>query len=230
MDPSPSLLSDVWLSEMLQIPVFSVLRVGNGLFPEGGSRFLYIKVEASNNIAIKWCREQGFCLVSTMVTLEKYIDKNSKMAANCRIACPEDEDAVGRLASTAFTSDRFHRDNRIATAKADKIKEQWAKNYFNGSRGDNMIISTDEKGQLNGFLQIIKEKDSPYVIDLIAISEDDRGKGYAKTLISSLESVAGKRSVVRVSTQRDNKRSLALYNRIGFQELRTSHVFHRWDE
>ena len=97
-----------------------------------------------------------------LITLEKYIDKTSKMSSNCRAACPEDECAVAGLASKAFTSDRFHRDDRIAKGTADAIKEQWARNYFNGTRGDDMIISTDKAGQLNGFLQIIKDKDSAF--------------------------------------------------------------------
>ncbi len=214
---------------MLGTLVFSVKPGRASIEPTKGSRFLYTKVDGTDDQAYAWCQREGFELVSTTVTLEKFAGQHGTSTVSCRKAQKDDADAIAAIARHAFVHDRFHRDPHISKECADRIKETWVRNYFVGARGDDMIVAISDAGTVGGFLQVVVGADGEHIIDLIAVGPKAQGKGYAKAMVAALESDAGENSLVRVSTQNDNELSLALYRSVGFRDCATSHVFHRWD-
>lgn len=69
----------------------------------------------------------------------------------CRPLRKDDEDAVARIARSAFRADRFHLDPRIDTAVADAIYERWARDWFaDGDAGEGMVL--EEDGTVCGFV------------------------------------------------------------------------------
>lgn len=233
MPDSPSLSSDIWLSDMLGIPAFSVFG-GPGELPSVPAPcFLYAKVgdTEAEEARAQWLSDIGFCQVSTTVTYEKSIaaGKAGPDAAICRAALPDDEKAVAAIARSAFSTDRFHRDPFIGDDVADRIKEAWARNFFRRRRGDGMIVAIGDDGAVAGFLQILRPDMHTHVIDLIAVNKMYRGRGIARAMINALESHGRVGDRILVGTQDDNAPSKSLYMSSGFALGRTQHIFHRSD-
>ena len=94
-------------------------------------------------------------------------------------------------------------------------------------RGDKMYVIEDD--QPRGFMTIVF-KDNRYVIDLIAISSEYRGKGLAKKLIEKGLNKYTKTSIVEVKmhvgTQEKNTRAINLYSGLGFELEGTDMIYH----
>ena len=131
--------------------------------------------------------------------------------------------AIQEIAKGSFLFSRFHIDPKINNNIANKIKENWAKNYFCGARGDEMIVALI-KNKPVGFLQlIIKEKE--LLIDLIGVSQLAQGNGIASSMIKFANNNFN-RSYIEVGTQVRNLPSINLYKKLGFKLTSSNYVFH----
>jgi ribosomal protein S18 acetylase RimI-like enzyme len=170
----------------------------------------------------------GFRVIDTNVQLQRPAMDRRPGAAVCRFARPEDEPSVRDIARTAFSQTRFHCDPRIPSAAANRVKEEWAANFFSGKRGDWMIVAEDA-GRVAGFLQALKTSSPPgaVVIDLIAVAAGSRGRGLARAMIEYAAVACLDRPVpLIVGTQLANVTSLALYVSLGFRIAKAAHVLH----
>ena len=228
--PSPSLSNDAWLGTMLGVPVYSVSGGPGKLPPSVGPRFLFAKVNVADAARSRWLENEGFDLISETVTLKKIVDGKATPHPSCRRARSSDENAVAAIARGSFALDRFHRDPSISAATSDRIKESWARNFFKGERGDEMIVAEDANGKVMGFLQIMCLEAATNIIDLIAIDPAARGKGLGLGLILTMEAAISAGKSIQVSTQIDNLVSLAMYKKTGFSVCATSRVYHRHDD
>lgn len=197
--------------------------------------FVYAKVSTESREVSRWLQEQGFFLIDTAITLEKSIsvdrssDDCNDVSFCVRLAQPGDADEVAALAARAFSSDRFHADPLIPNETADRIKAQWARNFFRGERGDAMIIAETD-GAISGFNQILLPRDGSLVIDLIAVAPEHRGRGIAAAMTRSAETAFDNIERILVETQIANKPSLTLYQSVGFRLSNSKYVFHRHGE
>lgn len=114
-------------------------------------------------------------------------------------------------------------------ATADAIKRAWAGNFFEGRRGDGMLVAEHE-GRLAGFLQLLWGNDACLVIDLIGVDPAFQGRGIGRGMIlHAARHGTGCGPVPRsmqVGTQAANTPSVRLYESLGFRLASAQHVLH----
>jgi len=223
---------DQWLSSILGKSVFQIdsrfiSQLVYSRLPQGPA-LVMVKVPVSNIDDCKHLQDLNFFLVDTNVQLQKLRDKSSFLTnkLNIRFSNPSDQEGVLKIAANSFTYDRFHSDPDIKQEAAEKIKVEWAKNYFKNARGNWMVVAED-KGNISGFLQLLHGVDGALIIDLIAVDQNYRHTGVAQRMISfAIQNCETKTKVVRVGTQIANLPSIALYLKMGFCVTSAQYVFH----
>jgi ribosomal protein S18 acetylase RimI-like enzyme len=141
-----------------------------------------------------------------------------------RDAAAADRDSVERVASVNLVTSRYHLDPQINPAAASRFKAAWAGNFFDGTRGQRLLVA-ERYGAVGGFLQVL-EADEVGTIDLIALDSDLRGSGAFDGLIRTWLEQSPAIGRVVVGTQVSNVRSLRSYERVGFRVRATTFVLH----
>lgn len=136
----------------------------------------------------------------------------------------EDRSAVERVASENLVLSRFHLDGRIGIEQGRRIKRAWAGNYFEGRRGDRLLV-VDNNGSVGGFLLVLQHG-SLGVIDLVALEPALRGRGVLGALIHAWLTKTPAIDRVMVGTQIANVGSLRAYGKLGFRVCGSTHVLH----
>ena len=188
--------------------------------------FLYAKVPTGQIWAAKFLESLRFNLIDTEIVLEKPVNSKPELIgySTVRFAQPQDREQVGELARRNLKTSRFHLDFSIPSALADRIKQEWALNYFKGRRGDQMVVAFVDN-QIAGFLQLLL-KERTIVVDLIATDEPHRQKGIATDMIAFVESNVNGCTKICVGTQISNLPSISLYEKLGFRICSSEYVFH----
>lgn len=237
-----NIVLDDWLTKILKKDVYQLVvdeellgKVGDkasGKYKslqelQSRSVFIYAKVSTEALPAVKFLEQQGFHLIDTNATFEKPIAKIPDYTGNSivRFTLPEDQQQVVELARDSFTYSRFHLDNAIPHEVSNKLRAEWAKNYYAGLRGDAMVVALTD-GAIAGFLLLIYSKDGPLIIDLIAVAETQRRKGIAKDMITWAEYQCKGFDNIRVGTQLANLPSIKLYEGMGFKLTEAQYTFH----
>jgi len=189
--------------------------------------FIYAKVPPDFAAGLLFLRQRGFDLVDTNVTFEKPVLGLHPSATGCvpRFAVPQDREAVMDLARRSFHCSRFHLDPAIPRRVSDRIKADWAGNYFDGKRGDRMVVA-EVDARVVGFTQLLHARDETLIIDLIAVDERQRRRGVAREMIAFAETQSHAMHRVRVGTQLANTPSIRLYENLGFRFIEAAYVFH----
>ena len=189
--------------------------------------FVYAKVPVDMLSATRFLEEVGFHLIDTNIVFDKSRSSDVPLKGTCtiRLAEPTDQDQVVDLARRSFCYSRFHLDCAISRDIADEIKAQWAKAYFLGERGNQMVVA-QTGGEITGFLQLMTDKEHALVIDLIAVDDRFRGQGIGADMIRYAQQQNASCARVRVGTQLANAPSIRFYEKMGFRYLSSSYVFH----
>lgn len=217
-----SLIEDAWLARQLGRPVFRLKETLPDPLPDG---LIVAKVPVAET-GLEPLIARGFRLVATAVTFECPIPMPvpRQAAAGIRMARPDDEEAIGRVARQSFVFDHFHGDPAIPRDAADRLKEAWARNFFADARGDWMVVA-EREGEVAGFL-LLMDSGGKLVIDLIAVDESSRGAGLATAMIAFAARELDGYRTMRVSTQLGNVPSVRLYEAMGFRLVEAQHVLH----
>ena len=223
---------DQWLSSILEKSVFQidsrlVSQLATPHLPQGPA-LVMVKVPVGNVLDCIHLQKLNFSLVDTNIQLQRLSDKSSFLTNNLtiRFSNPSDQEGVLKIASNSFTYDRFHNDPGIRQEAAEKIKVEWAKNYFKNARGNWMIVAEDE-GIISGFLQLLHGVDGALIIDLIAVDQNYRHTKVAQSMIGfAMQNCETRTEVVRVGTQIANLPSIALYLKMGFSITSAQYVYH----
>lgn len=232
------IIKDQWLSEIFKHDVFRLTineltqekdldfyRVISN-YLEKMPVFIYTKIPVNEVACIHGLETAGFHIVDTNILFEKQIfnDNFVSGSTNIRFAKFEDKEKVCHLARHNFVYSRFHLDTQIDIETANKIKANWAMNYFSGERGDAMIVS-HIGGKLSGFLQLFI-REGVMIIDLIAVDKNNRRKNVASDMIQFAEDNIDDFEYIRVGTQVANVPSLRLYEKLGFHIVDAAYVLH----
>ena len=133
---------------------------------------------------------------------------------------PKLKEQVLEIARASFESSRFHQDDRIDSQSAQELKASWASNFFDGTRGDDMLVATSQEGNVAGFCLLLTDGDK-LVVDLIAVSADCRGRGVGTKLLSGLNG-----REISAGTQTINTAAARLYRSVGLVERSHTDVRH----
>lgn len=222
------LKKDLWLSGYLLCPVFHLddfVRLEKNDLP-AGKAFIDTKVGVQDIEKITVLENLGFRLIDTNVQLIRKAGAFEKTSTRCRFANPADENAVRMVAGNSFVQSRFHLDPVIPNSVADKIKEDWAGNFFSAKRGKWMVVVEHDK-KVCGFLQLLQKNEETIIIDLIAVAKDKQGLGLGGEMISFASSAClNKEARMEVGTQVANLSSLSLYTNLGFRISDFKYVLH----
>ncbi|MGQ9648512.1 MAG: GNAT family N-acetyltransferase [Phycisphaerae bacterium] len=237
--PVGHLKPDMWLAERLGRDTYRLIVDEALLSPAGDAEraallailkkpvFVYTKVTPTFMQGLRFLQRHDFRLVDTNVIFEKkaYPGREEAEDSEVRLARPSDRDATVELARSSFRYSRFHMDPEIPRETADRIKADWVAAYFAGTRGHQMVvIEADE--EVAGFLQLLRADDGALVIDLIAVHESYRRRGFGAEMIAFVESKTRGGELIRVGTQIANIASIRLYESAGFRMTEAQYVFH----
>jgi len=225
--PPLALKPDGWLGGFLGKPVWHLtsgaVTDGPVPLPEDERCFVDAKLGVGDIQGVALLQASGFRLVDTTIQLDRPV-AHGRTTAGVRPAEPKDRQTVERLAEQSFTFSRFHQDPDIPRSVADRIKRAWVGNYFEGKRGQHLLVA-EVAGEIAGFLQLLQQ-DSLLTIDLIAVDARHRGKGLAGRMIGGAEAMLPEIEHLRVGTQAANTRSLRSYIADGFSFFSAQHVLH----
>ena len=225
--------TDSWLGGILGRPAFIVSAGASGApvadLARSKGHFATAKIAAADVRAVEALEALGFRAVDVALTFDAEHLDVAAGGAQVRFAEPGDRDAVVAIAGSAFRFSRFHLDPNLPKALAHKIKGEWAANWFNGKRGDGMVVA-EEAGAVVGFLQLRWAQDRRLMIDLIAVHPQHERRGHARAMIgfAALKGTgAGQlpRGMV-VGTQAANVGSIRLYESLGFRLRDSKFVLH----
>lgn len=241
-DKQHNFIYDQWLAQILKVDVYQMVvddnfitRVRQPSSPErqrleelqATTVFIYSKIPATAAEIVNFIMERGFKFIDTAITLEKRITPESEknLPYEVRFAASEDMEPVVELAQKSFIYSRFHQDSAFPPGIADKTRAEWVRNYFEGNRGDAMVVALEGK-TIIGFLLLLYGNIGLLTIDLIAVGENFRRKGIARQMIQYAESMCPGFSNIRVGTQLVNLPSLRLYEGMGFKAIQAQYILH----
>ena len=220
---------DSWLSKLIGKPTYFLQSTFDHLAEQDLPKdkiFIWTKISVDDLTKLEHLQKLGFYIIDTNIQLSLNTKLSDTKNTNIRFANLTDEQSIKDLAKSSFKYSRFHLDRKISEKVASKIKEEWAGNYFYGKRGRWMVVA-EYNSKVVGFLQILSKSDNIIVIDLIAVNEENRGKGYAKDMISyAFTNCLHGVGKIEVGTQIANIASLDLYTKLGFRISSSSYVLH----
>lgn len=220
---------DKFLQDIFGYPVYKVLVPSRGKIDWLGWKapgFYWTRIATDDVSTLHQLGGLGFKVVDVNVTLVRepagtlfyFEDKNIKMVE------PEHYQILLEIAAQ-FECSRFHLDPAVPREIADRVKQAWLGNYFNGSRGEGVIVALDQDRPV-GFLAILNNfRADTKIIDLIAVASDMREKGTGRRLVKSLVGTSPW-SNIRVGTQVSNIASIRLYESCGFRAVKSEYVLH----
>jgi ribosomal protein S18 acetylase RimI-like enzyme len=231
----PRLAEDAWLSAKLGKPAFHLIGGFDGIKAKrrdlavrlNGRLFADAKVPVGDVAAAAAVQALGFMLIDTNLhfTLSRAGVRDWNGAGDVGFAKPDMAESVGVIAGQNFQYDRFHRDPVIGSKTADRLKCDWARNFFSGERGDWMVVACVD-GKPAGFLQLLRAPRDELVIDLIAVAAPYQRKGVARTMIAFAAIHCRTAGPIMVGTQVSNLPSVRLYEGMGFRIEKAQYIFH----
>jgi len=173
-------------------------------------------------------QSMGFRHIETSISLNRPASPAPHFAPIVRVATPEDRYDVVAVARRSFAFSRFHLDPNISNESASSIKAAWADNFFNGLRGDGLLVA-ECQGNIAGFLQYIHNHDSSLSIDLIAVAPEATRNHLGASMIAYAANhgaLNGSSVVINVGTQACNIPAMNLYLKLGFLITRAVNIYH----
>lgn len=233
--PGLALQPDDWLSEILGKRALRVVldESSNHEGPLASQLadeplFATAKVSVEDITLVTRLQDLGFRVVDTALTFE--LDRLAGCSTDgVRFSEEQDRDRVVDIAAHAFVYSRFHLDTMIPNQLADRVKAEWVANYFNGARGDAMVVA-DRGGAVAGFLLLLRGREGSMIIDLIAVDAKHVRRGLARAMVAYAATHGfgdgHAPTSIRVGTQAANTSSVRLYEDLGFRLCCAQYVLH----
>ena len=147
-----------------------------------------------------------------------------------RIGTPGDLAPLQAIARMSHHDTRFFKDRRFPLARAEALYAEWIRRDLELNQV--LVVTRDEPMQTPaGYITCQLDSATRLGrIGLIAVAEDQQGKGLGRTLVEAGLNFfrAAQCPVVNVATQASNLRAQRLYQAAGFRSCESSVWFHRW--
>lgn len=202
-----------------------------------GVVFASARLPLDGLLAIAALEDEGFRFMEVMrhpwYTLSQVTRPDTAVSRPLR---QSDRGAVQRLASRAYSADRFHRDPRFSRRAADGVYERWAGAWFEEwteQRGGTVI---ERDGRLLGYVLFELRRQRPFGladvcrIGLSAVDPASAGQGLGTALYAeTLNAVRDQVPYVVGSCSLSNLPIMALHRRLGGRYYSSEEVtLHRW--
>jgi len=224
---------DAWLTGLLGRPALSIV-VANAYACDWQHRlkveplFATAKLSVRDIASVGALQDLGFRVVDAALSFTATELVAAKADPRVRFAIAADRDTVVRIAADRLTYSRFHLDPNFPRPLARQLKGAWAGNFFEGRRGDGMVVA-ERDGRVVGFLLLLWAA-GRLVVDLIAVAADAARQGLARALIGFAARNGtgdGRRADgYSVGTQAANVEAVRLYESLGFRLAQASFVLH----
>ena len=145
-------------------------------------------------------------------------------------ATEADLPALRHLASSAFTESRFYRDKRFPPGKAKQLFALWIERGIR--ERESFVVVRRHEGLPTGFLSGRAAADGKGCIELVAVSDEFRGRGVGTQLLAASFAEFQRRKCIELSvaTQGSNAAAQRLYQAHGFRTRFVRLWFHLWLE
>jgi dTDP-4-amino-4,6-dideoxy-D-galactose acyltransferase len=140
-----------------------------------------------------------------------------------------DYESLKKLALSSGINSRFKIDKNFKNNEYTKLYNQWINNAVYKDKA--LDILTYREKEILGFTTIEKKSKYLAVIGLVAVSEQERGKGIASKLIESSINRAFELGfeTIQVATQFENIPAMRLYEKCDFKIKDITYIYHYWN-
>lgn len=176
--------------------------------------------------------EFGSCYTKITYFMEVEGDKTIGMGKKDLVIEQYSGNITDQLLSLTYQSgvySRFRLDKNFNKNEYTKLYKKWVENSLNGEVADIVEVIKADNSKIMGFVTI-KFKNNNSEIGLIAVDNNARGLGLGSLLIDKVNELSANRGCnkIIVSTQKDNKLACKFYEKNGFNEFETKHIYHWW--
>ncbi len=169
---------------------------------------------------------------SSLIELALEVDYSLELENNINILKAignvSDFELLKKLALQSGEFSRFAKDPRFVNNEYEKLYTEWITKSCNNVKTDVYVYCQESK--ICGFVTLEKESDC-FSIGLLAVDNSQRGKGIGKALVDRcvLEAQKNRQNRIVVKTQGENIAAILLYQKKGFEIIKTSNVYHLWN-
>lgn len=173
-------------------------------------------------------------LVDIRITLSARSSSLVYQSGNCEVRPFEIEsDSFEELLSLVLRSgnvSRFNKDKMFSKKDYLRLYTYWIKKDIDNIES-NKVFVCNNGDKLSGFITIEDVHEESPKIGLLAVQEDSEGKGIATLLVNKAKEycLENKKFFLKVSTQFENKRAMAFYEKNDFNIIEKTFIYHIWN-
>lgn len=235
-------IKDKWLSEAAQLNCYNVpdqvLNNNSNLGNFIGPTLLTAKINSNEKTKIRALLNIGFEIWDTNLKFEVLgssitYKRNKKTKGNIQIDFIKEKSEVQRdqlekIAKESLTFSRFNYDVNLPVGCAQEIKGTWARDIYEGKRGDGLLLALDGN-MVVGFLGFIKNSSDidRYQIDLLAVKSDQQQKKIGTNLLRQFNNLLlNDNSLGIAGTSILNYPAINLYISFGYKITGSQQILH----
>jgi ribosomal protein S18 acetylase RimI-like enzyme len=235
-------IKDEWLTKAAQINCYNVpdqiLNSKSYLGNFIGPTLLTAKINSNEKTKIQALLNIGFELWDTNLKFEilgcNIIDKqDAKTNENIQVDFIKEKfeaqrEQLEEIAKESLTFSRFNYDVNLPLGCAQKIKANWARDIYEGKRGDGLLLALDGN-QVVGFLGFMKNSKNldSYQIDLFAVKSDQQQKKIGTKLLRGFNDFLLNNNYLGIAgTSLLNYPAINLYISFGYKIKGSQQILH----
>lgn len=186
---------------------------------------VYVFVDTPTKESSEYLLAKGAQLVDEKVIYEKPVPKGVNQYLDLVDYHGKCTRQLIQLSLASGHSSRFRVDNRL-NHKFEEFYTLWMKKSVDKVLADNVFVC-QKNDKILGFVSI-KIKEAIGQIGLIAVDEQQRGKGIGRALIAECDMLLMSKQITthQVVTQKQNFGACALYEKRGFEIKEIQTIFH----
>jgi dTDP-4-amino-4,6-dideoxy-D-galactose acyltransferase len=191
--------------------------------------FIVVKQESEKPISIT-----GFepTFQETKVVFSKHLEQNfDTMSFDFVLDSDSNPVQNQELYPLAYESGKFSRynlDSNFTEFQFQLLYQKWIDNSINKTFADKIFFIKDNE-VVQGFVTI-KKNEKQATIGLIAVSENNQGKGFGSVLIQTAEEYCISQNIFNllIPTQKENLPATNFYSKLGYSILNQTIIKHYW--